>query len=297
MIPPLEIIVLLVMLGLLSKTLDSTLGLGYGTMLAPILLLLGYPVTRVVPAVLLSEFLSAAITALFHRAMGNIASDSESRDFKVFTLLSVMGVLGGLAGVAIAFSSTDMFVTVYVSLTVIVTGLFVVRGFRWIFTWKRITLFGFIASLNKSISGGGYGPIVAGGQILTGRDGTKAIGTTSIAEAATTATSYILYEVLGRTPVTLDTFLGLEGPLLLGALLSAPISAYILKKVDPRRLIPIVGSAAVLLGLYTLMSTVFDSTIATIIVLAIFSVLVLGLLLVRANGSAHKQRRDKEETQ
>ncbi|TFF92241.1 hypothetical protein EU546_07735, partial [Candidatus Thorarchaeota archaeon] len=154
--------------------------------------------------------------------------------------------------------------------------------------------FGFIASLNKSISGGGYGPIVAGGQILTGRDGTRAIGTTAVAEAATTATSYIVYEVLGRTPVTLDTFLGLEGPLVLGALLSAPVSAYVLKRVHPRRLTPIVGAAAVILGIYTLMNTVFDSTLATIVILLIFAALIAGLLLVRRNNRRDMHAESKE---
>jgi len=37
------------------------------------------------------------------------------------------------------------------------------RNYR--FSWKKITVLGLIASFNKGISGGGYGPVVTGGQL------------------------------------------------------------------------------------------------------------------------------------
>jgi uncharacterized membrane protein YfcA len=263
----------LFILGFIGKLCDSTLGLGYGTILAPSLIIVGYPIREIVPAVLFSEFTSAALTALSHRLKGTISSHPFSRDFKVSAVLSMMGILGAVCGVLIATSFIDQFITVYVGITVIITGTLIVRGFAWCFSWKKISLLGFVASVNKGLSGGGYGPIIAGGQILSGRDEKRAIASTSTAEAVTTATSWGLYVLLGQKLLIFDSFLVLEIPLTLGAIISAPLSAYLVDKIDPQKLIPFVGSGAVIIGIYVLMKVLVGDSVAIIITVIIFSVL------------------------
>jgi hypothetical protein len=185
----------------------------------------------------------------------------------------MMGILGAVCGVLIATSFIDQFITVYVGITVIITGTLIVRGFAWCFTWKKISLLGFVASVNKGLSGGGYGPIIAGGQILSGRDEKRAIASTSTAEAVTTATSWGLYVLLGQKLLIFDSFLVLEIPLTLGAIISAPLSAYLVDKIDPQKLIPFVGSGAVIIGIYVLMKVLVGDSVAIIITVIIFSVL------------------------
>ena len=36
------------------------------------------------------------------------------------------------------------------------------------FSWRKISFLGVVASFNKGMSGGGYGPVVTGDQILSG---------------------------------------------------------------------------------------------------------------------------------
>jgi len=53
-----------ILLALSCEYIDSSLGMGYGTTLTPILLLAGFAPVQVVPSILLSEF----VTALTARA-------------------------------------------------------------------------------------------------------------------------------------------------------------------------------------------------------------------------------------
>ena len=57
---------------LLCEYVDSSLGMGYGTTLTPLLLLAGFAPLDIVPAILLSEALTGAAAGLFHQRDGNV---------------------------------------------------------------------------------------------------------------------------------------------------------------------------------------------------------------------------------
>jgi uncharacterized protein len=269
-------ILFLVLVGFIAKLVDSTLGLGYGTVLVPSLLLLGFPIDRVIPGVLLSEFISSALTAISHRGMGTISSHPRSEDFKVSFVLSTLGVIGAAAGVLVALSTPSTFITFYVLVTVIFTGTLVIAGFKWKFSWGRITVLGFIASLNKALSGGGYGPIVAGGQMISGRDSKEALGTTSTAEAFTTGASWFLYILVGTASLAWSVLSVFEIPLLVGAAASAPVAAYAVNKVDSQNVTPFVGATAVSLSFIAMTNLIFGGIIAIGVALVALISLVFG---------------------
>ena len=60
-------------LAFFAEYIDSTLGMGYGTMLTPLLMLLfGFEPLHVVPAVLLSELITGLLAGFTHHSMGNV---------------------------------------------------------------------------------------------------------------------------------------------------------------------------------------------------------------------------------
>ncbi len=61
------------------------------------------------------------------------------------------------------------------------------------FSWKRLIAIGLISSFNKGISGGGYGPLVTGGQVLSGREARSAVGSTSFAEGLVCLVGLLTY--------------------------------------------------------------------------------------------------------
>jgi len=290
------VFLLIMLLGLISKLVDSTLGLGYGTMSVPVLLIVGYPIGRVVPAVLISEFLSAALTALFHAIQGNMHIGEESRDVRVSVVFSILGIIGAFVGVLIGVTMSELFVTVYVSITIIIVGTLVAQGFRWYFSWSKVTVFGFLAALNKGLSGGGYGPLVAGGQILSGRDGSRAIATTAVAESIVTAGSWLLYWWFGTAVLSFDSFMQLEIPLLIGSMISAPLSAYLIKVLPHKKTTRLIGIAAVILGIYTLGKTIFGDIISIIITLTIaIAVVVTAAVVTLRESQVPRQEESMQE--
>jgi uncharacterized membrane protein YfcA len=83
---------------------------------------------------------------------------------------------------------------------------------------------GLLASFNKGSSGGGYGPLVMGGQILAGVNPQRAVGITTLGEALTCFIYLGLSTLAHRAPMWL-----LAVPLCTGALLSVPLAAYTVK--------------------------------------------------------------------
>lgn len=109
---------------------------------------------------------------------------------------------------------------------------------------------GLLASFNKGISGGGYGPVVTGGQLLAGVDGKNAIGITSLAEGLTCVVGVLMYWI---HPQDIDW--RLAPWLCIGALLSVPFSAWTVRAIKTTRLRLAIGVITLILGITTIWQT------------------------------------------
>jgi uncharacterized protein len=238
-----------VILAFVCESVDSTLGMGYGTTLTPILLAMGYEPLEIVPAVLLSESLTGVLAGFLHHEFGNVNFHPGSRDFKVAGVLTILSVLGVFAAVMIAVNLPSWVVKLYVGLLVLVMGLVILKsGKRALpFSWRRIGFLGFIAAFNKGISGGGYGPVVTGGQVLSGVRGRNAVGIASLAEGVTSIVGVGIYLLNGAASTW-----HLAPSLLLGAVLSVPLAAFVVSRLPAGRLTFIIGGMSTALGGYTL---------------------------------------------
>jgi len=224
--------------------------MGYGTSLTPILLLSGYEPIQVVPAVLFSEFITGILAGFFHHRLGNVNFEVKSKDFKIMLLMSCLSIIGVLIAVKIAINLSPQTVKIYIGVLVLVIGLAILlKHNRQVnFSWKRVAGLGFLAAFNKGISGGGYGPVVTGGQILAGVSSKSAVGIASLAEGITSAVGFMAYLASGAP------FPWLLAPsLLIGAILSVPLSALAVRWIPLKRLTLVIGVVSTLLGGYTLM--------------------------------------------
>jgi len=240
----------IILMAFVCELVDSTLGMGYGTTLTPLLLLLGYEPVAIVPAVLLSEFVTGVMAALFHHELGNVDLSPGTRDFKISAVLAALSVAGVLLAVGIAVSVPTWVVKLYIGLLVLAIGLGIltIRRREIAFSWRRVAGLGFLAAFNKGISGGGYGPVVTGGQVLAGVRGRSAVGIASLAEGITSAVGVLAYLASGK-PIPWH----LAPSLLLGAVLSVPLAAYAVSRVSPARLTLAIGGLSTVLGGYTLL--------------------------------------------
>ncbi|HUT81404.1 MAG TPA: sulfite exporter TauE/SafE family protein [Candidatus Bathyarchaeia archaeon] len=66
------IMILISVVALIFEFMDASLGMGFGTTLTPVLLIIGFPSNIIVPAVLLSELCAGIVAAISHSLLKNI---------------------------------------------------------------------------------------------------------------------------------------------------------------------------------------------------------------------------------
>jgi len=241
---------LILVMAFLCEYVDSSLGMGYGTTLTPVLLIMGYQPLEIVPAILLSELISGLSAAFFHHQFKNSDFKMGSRDLRIALVMAGCSIVGTLAAVVVALNLPKFYIKLYIGIVVLSMGIIILatlnRQYR--FSWRKITSLGLLAAFNKGISGGGYGPVVTSGQILSGVKSKAAIGITSLAEGLTCLVGVVTYILISGQRVQWH----LAPSLALGALLSVPLAAYTVKRLAAARLKLIVGAATLTLGIVTM---------------------------------------------
>lgn len=242
--------VLVGIVAFISEYLDSGLGMGYGTALAPILIIMGYHPLQVVPAILISQFVTDVAACISHHSLCNVNLKIKSPDFKIASRLGIISSIGVIVSVIIALKIPKWLLTLYIGLLVLAMGILILvtinKPVR--FSWRKIMGISFLAAFNKGISGGGYGPLVMGGQILSGVCAKNAVGITAFAEAITCLVGFILYLLLGKS---IDW--KLTGLLVVCATGAVPIAAITIKNVNPEKLKKYIGILITILGIFTVL--------------------------------------------
>ena len=265
--------IIIIVIAFLAEYVDSTLGMGYGTTLTPVLLLFGFEPLQVVPAVLLSELITGLLAGFTHHSVGNVnfkpATMNLKRiylaiknlgvresfklgvphNLKVALLIGSCSIIGTVIAVFVAINIPGFYLKLYIGILVLTIGAVILLTLNknFGFSWKKITGLSLIASFNKGISGGGYGPVVTGGQLLAGVEGKKVIGITSLAEGLTCIVGVAVY-LLTKSTINWT----LAPYLIIGAVVSVPVSAITVKKITTGKLRLIIGVVTVVLGLATL---------------------------------------------
>ena len=201
-----HIYLLIVLLAFVCEYVDSSLGMGYGTALTPLLLIMGYKPLQIVPAVLLSELVTGLSAAFLHHKFKNTNFKIGTAQLKTALILAGCSIAGTLVAVFIALKLPVYYVKLYISLLVLSMGVFILVTLnrKFLFSWKKIVSIGLLASFNKGISGGGYGPLVTGGQVLSGVQIKSAIGITSLAEGLTCLVGVITYFIYTNHTIEWD---------------------------------------------------------------------------------------------
>ena len=117
-------------------------------------------------------------------------------------------------------------------------------------SWKGLVGLGLISSFNKGASGGGYGPLVTGGQIVGGREARSSIGSTTIVEALVCIVAFVGYLVIKG-----DVYWTLAAATSVGSIIAAPFAALTVSRISTNKLKTVIGIATSLLGVLTLAKT------------------------------------------
>ena len=264
-------VVLLILGGFLGELLDSSLGMLYGTLLSPILIIAGYDPLVVVPSILFTQAISGLVAAIGHHRLRNadfsVNNDAlkrqersgfvrslkraTTRDFKVAVVVSILGVVAVMVGSFVATSIPKAALTTYIGGLVLVMGLILVSRAKFMFSWSKILGVGAISAFNKGLSGGGFGPVVTAGQMIAGREIKSAIGSTTLSEMPICMAGFLVYLLRnGMSTWDLVIFLGI------GAIAGAFIGPHITARFRAETRVRVgLGILVIVLGLWTLAKT------------------------------------------
>jgi len=255
-------------LALIAELVDSSLGMMYGTLLSPLLIIMGFEPIDVVPAILFSQALGGGVATIFHQYYKNAdfkpATLNPRRiknglkrygwigafrrgfnhDFKIAFTISVLGVLATIFAAVIAINVSKNFLRTYIAVLVVIMGLLLFKRKKFLFSWKKITALSIVSAFNKGLSGGGFGPVVTAGQVIAGNEPKSSVAVTTLAEVAICLTGFATYWWLGK----FDAW-----PLLIvltiGAVAGAPAGAFLTSKINEQKLRPLLAVVTTLLGL------------------------------------------------
>ena len=185
--------VLICLAAVIAETIDSGLGMMYGTILSPLLIMCGYSPSDVIPAILFSQAIGGLIATLGHHRHGNADFRFMSDDFKIGAAIYLLGVVAVFMGAGLAMRIPKEWLQLYIGILVSIMGLIVICRHNFHFSWKKVMAIGFLSAFNKSLSGGGYGPLVSSGLIIAGTKGKNSIATCDFAEAPICVTAFFVW--------------------------------------------------------------------------------------------------------
>jgi uncharacterized membrane protein YfcA len=249
---------------LVCQYLCISIGMGYGIMMAPLLLIMGFPPLQVVPAILFSHLVGGSVGSVMHQRLGNIelgfkrvakrpAGGQEgwlaSTDARVVAILAGFGVIGVLLGAFTALSIPRTALEVYIGVMILLIGIMVLayRRRRRGFSWKSLTVLGLIGGFNKGISGGTFLVMATGGQIIIGREAKRSLGSTTVAVTIISVVGFLSYLLLEA-----DINWALLAAASIGSIIAAPFAVLTVNKLSAAKLELAVGLATVILGIVIL---------------------------------------------
>ena len=246
-----EIILLAFFAGLTMEFIDSSLGGGYGTVLTPIFLIIGFTTPQIVPMILLSEILTGIIGGMFHHKFGNVGRGAV----KYVTPFAIGGTLFALIT---AITVNKFWINLYIGILVLILGILMLIRY-----WKnrnnnyisekvyknRLPFIGVLIGFNKGLTGGGFGPILAGGLSWSGYDPKKVVGSTTLTEGLVCLIGFLGYWLI-KGIKTINWSIAI--PLIAGALLATYPAAYMTNKIPKKLLGVLVSITIILMGIAVL---------------------------------------------
>lgn len=257
-----------VVFAFIFQTLDSAAGMGFGTALSPLLLLVfGFSPLTVVPALLITQTITGLITGWMHNEFGNMEISLKrpfNKETRAMFLIAIISALGTIASVLFSYFAIqfdESIITTYVTILVFVMAVFTLlrRYFKTAahtqYRPKRLYIFAAIAGFNKGIGGGGYGPVATMGQLFAGMYEKTAAAVTSLAEGLASLVGVIAYFALVAVGVHIDFML--LPSLLAGSILAAVIAPYTVRVIPNRIYQYVIPGYALAIGIFLLLALFF----------------------------------------
>jgi len=228
-----------------AAIIDTSLGMCYGTILAPALIICGYSPEIAVPAVLLSQLVVDVAGGISHAKVKNFTR----KDVSAALLVAIPATLFVSLGAMLNIKLPAVLTKAYIGVLVLGLGMMMLKGIKFRKTAKGLAFISAIAGFNKGFMGGGFGPVVVSGQIIFNHDVRPSIAIGDIAEIPVCIVGLLVFAILGKLSFD-PIFLIVCIPALIGSLIGPHLTLQLSKTVYSEK---IIGSVILVLGAITIL--------------------------------------------
>ncbi len=230
--------------------LCGSLGLGFGAILVPALLLLAIEPRVAVASSLMSQVLVMPLGSASHASFGHVR-------VRIVAPLLATGVLGAFAGAQFAISIPALQLTLLIAATTILMGILVLtrpaletqaepseNGFLG---WAGLLGIGLLAGFAASAFGTGWGPVGVSLLLLVGTAPRLAVGASVTARAPIALSATAAYLLLAGPQQVVAPAVLL--PIIAGGIVGVLLGSVVARRLGDSRLRYVIGIAIVVLGL------------------------------------------------
>ncbi|MCD4676517.1 MAG: sulfite exporter TauE/SafE family protein [Desulfobacula sp.] len=234
----------IVLLAAFFEFMDASAGMGFGTALTPILLVIGFDPKQIVPVVMIQQGVAGLVGAFLHREFENVEwkFSPMSETVKLWIIIAVTGCIAvtvSIFGVYKFLHVDKVWIKLYVAVLLLMMGIISVWTAKKDKPYKPNKMIGFaaLAGFNKGVGGGGYGPVVTIGGLLSGVPVKSMLAVTAICEGTVSSFAIIVWLALLTSGVQIDYLLL---PSMMLATMFSAVAAPYMTRVFPEKLWKIV---------------------------------------------------------
>ncbi|MFX0070916.1 MAG: TSUP family transporter [Candidatus Hermodarchaeota archaeon] len=261
-----ELIIIIVLIAFIFEVMDSGAGMGFGTGLTPLLLLIGFEPLQIVPTILISESITGFVDSYFDKEFKNadFKFHPMSDDTRIAFIIAFFGCISIAISIYLTYAALNLpttFIKIYVAILVLFMGIFgIIRAKlaqkrELSFKPKLMVAFAALAGFNKGVGGGGYGPVITLGEVSCGIYEKSATAIVSFSEAIVSVVGILSFIIISALGVGID--LVLLPWIFTGAFIGALITPYIVRVVPNKLWKIIIPFYAIGIGIYTLYTVFF----------------------------------------
>lgn len=280
--------------GFIAQLVDGSLGMGYGVTSTTLLLTVGLAPALASASVHLAEIGTTAVSGVSHWRLGNV-------DMRTLLLLGIPGGIGAFFGAVVLANLSLDAARPMVSLVLLVLGGVIIARFvhgrrnarngvpatgtaTGSRHWALVPL-GFVGGFLDASGGGGWGPVTTSSLMAAARVRPRTIiGTVSGSEFIVSVAASIGF-LLTLGSAGIDG--GIVAMLLLGGVIAAPLSAWLVRKFDDQALATGVGGLIIVLNLdrgLSLFGVSQSIAFPLRVAVVVASVVIVAYLLVRSRA-------------
>ena len=244
----------MILAGCGAEIVAGSMGMGYGVICATVLLMMNVDPRAISGSIHASETITSAAGSISHFKLKNM-------DKELIKRLLVPAIIGTIFGALLLLYLGDegsrwaKFTKPFIAIYTIILGVKILyNGFRGKVTNKEVKIvpLGLFAGFVDAFTGGGWGPLVTSAFIKNGHTPRYVIGVSTFTNFAITVVSTLIFITV---PEAINWRIALG--LIIGGVLTAPVSALVTSKLHTRKIFFIIGALIILMGLATIYKAIF----------------------------------------